>query len=52
MTAGLCIGISSLDTEARLEFELKNGGALGGSAPEPPFMNEGRREQEGPGLTV
>ena len=45
-------GHSSLDYRSPLEFELKKGGVLGGSAPEPPFMNEGRREQEGPGLTV
>ena len=43
---------SSLDYQSPVEFELKNGGMLGGSAPEPPFMNEGRGEQEGPGLTV
>jgi len=43
---------SSLDYQSPVEFELKNGGALGGSAPEPTFMNEGRREQEGPGLTA
>jgi putative transposase len=43
---------SSLGYRSPVEFELKHGGALGGSAPEPPFMNEGRREQEGPGLTV
>jgi putative transposase len=43
---------SSLDYQSPVEFELKNGVALGGSAPEPPFMNEGRREQEGPGLTA
>ena len=42
---------SSLDYRSPVEFELKSGG-LGGSAPEPPFMNEARREQEGPGLTV
>jgi transposase InsO family protein len=43
---------SSLDYQSPVEFELKNGGVLGGSAPEPPFMNEGRREQEGLGLTA
>jgi transposase InsO family protein len=41
---------SSLDYQSPVEFELKKGGVLGGSAPEPPFMNEGRRGQEGPGL--
>jgi len=43
---------SSLDYQSPVEFELKNGRMLGGSAPEPPFMNEARGEQEGPGLTV
>ncbi len=42
---------SSLDYQSPMEFELKNG-EHGGSAPELPFMKEGRREQEGPGLTV
>jgi len=42
---------SSLDYQSPVGFELKNGGALGDPAPEPPFMIEGRREQEGPGLT-
>jgi hypothetical protein len=31
---------------------LKNGEAFRGPAPELPFVNEGKREQEGPGLTV
>ena len=43
---------SSLGYQSPVEFELKKGGVLGGSAPEPPFMNERRREQEGPGLTA
>jgi hypothetical protein len=43
---------SSLGYQSPLEFELKNGKALGGSAPEPPFMNERRGEQEEPGLPV
>ena len=44
---------SSLDYQSPLAFELKHEiGKPGGSAPGPPFMNEGRREQEGPGLTV
>jgi putative transposase len=41
---------SSLDYQSPVEFELKNGGRLGGSAPEPPFMNERRGDQERPGL--
>jgi putative transposase len=41
---------SSLGYRSPMEFELKNGGELGGSAPEPPFMNERRGEQEEPGL--
>ncbi len=43
---------SSLGYQSPLEFELKKGKGLRGSAPEPPFMNEGRRGQEGPGLTL
>jgi transposase InsO family protein len=43
---------SSLDYQSPVEFELKKGGVLGGSAPEPPFTKEERRGQEGPGLTV
>ena len=43
---------SSLDYQSPVEYELKKGRELRGSAPEPPFMNEGRRGQEGPGLTV
>ena len=43
---------SSLDYQSPVEYELKKRKELGGSAPEPPFMNEGRREQEGPGLTA
>ena len=44
---------SSLDYLSPLEFELKHrNGDPGGFAPGPPFMIEGRREQEGPGLTV
>ena len=39
---------SSLDYQSPLEFELKNG-ALGGSAPEPPVMNDKRTGQESPG---
>ena len=39
---------SSLDYMSPLEFELKNG-ALGGSAPEPPVMNDKRTGQESPG---
>jgi putative transposase len=42
---------SSLDYQSPVEYELKKGTGLGGSAPEPPFINEGRRGQEGPGLT-
>ncbi len=42
---------SALDYQSPVEFELKNG-EHGGSAPESPFMNERRGEQEGPGLTV
>jgi transposase InsO family protein len=44
---------SSLDYQSPLAFELKHrNGERRGSAPAPPFMNEGRRGQEGPGLTV
>jgi len=44
---------SSLDYQSPLAFELKHrNGERGGSAPVPPFMNEGRRGQERPGLTV
>lgn len=44
---------SSLDYRSPLAFELQHAtGELGGSAPEPPITSEGRREQEGPGLTV
>jgi transposase InsO family protein len=43
---------SSLDYQSPVEYELKKGRELRSSAPEPPFMNEGRREQEGPGLTA
>jgi transposase InsO family protein len=44
---------SSLDYQSPLAFELKHEtGKPGGFAPGPPFMNEERREQEGPGLTV
>ena len=44
---------SSLDYQSPLAFELKHrNGESRGSAPAPPFMNEGRRGQEGPGLTV
>jgi transposase InsO family protein len=44
---------SSLGYQSPLEFELKNGnGRLGGSAPEPPFIAERRRDPEKPGLTV
>ena len=42
---------SSLDYQSPVEFELKNA-EHGGSAPEPPFMIERRRGQEGPGLTA
>ena len=40
---------SSLDYRSPLEFELKNRGALGGSAPVPPVLNERGRGQEIPG---
>jgi len=44
---------SSLGYRSPLEFELKNGGgALGGSAPEPPFILEPGRDPEKPVLTV
>jgi len=43
---------SSLGYQSPVEFELKKGRRLGGSAPEPPFVNERRRGQEGPGLTI
>ncbi len=39
---------SSLEYQSPLEFELKSG-ALGGSAPEPPVMNDERTGQESPG---
>ena len=42
---------SSLDYLSPIEFELKNRGALGGSAPEPPFISERGRDPEGLGLT-
>jgi putative transposase len=40
---------SSIGYLSPMEFERRHAAArrLGGSAPEPPFMNEGRREQEG-----
>ena len=43
--------VLTVGTGAQNEFELKKGKGLRGSAPEPPFMNEGGRGQEGPGLT-
>ena len=39
---------SSLDYLSPVEFELKNG-VLRGSAPEPPVMNDKRKDQESPG---
>jgi len=39
---------SSLDYLSPVEFELKHG-VLGGSAPEPPIMNDKRKDQESPG---
>ncbi len=41
---------SSLDYLSPIEFELKNSRALGGSAPEPPFIPERGRDPEGLGL--
>jgi transposase InsO family protein len=42
---------SSLGYQSPLEFELRHG-ELGGSAPEPPFESEARRDQESPGLNA
>jgi putative transposase len=42
---------SSLDYQSPVEFELKKGRVLGGSAPEPPFISERGRDPEGLGLT-
>jgi transposase InsO family protein len=42
---------SSLGYRSPLEFELRHG-ELGGSAPEPPFESEARRDQECPGLNA
>jgi transposase InsO family protein len=42
---------SSLDYLSPIEFELKHGAALGGSAPEPPFISERGRDPEGLSLT-
>jgi hypothetical protein len=42
---------SALGYESPNEFERdREGGTLGGSAPEPPLMNELRRRQESPGF--
>ena len=38
---------SSLDYMSPIEFELKKGALLGGSAPEPPFISERGRDPEG-----
>lgn len=44
---------SSLDYQSPLEFEIRRRNEEpGGSAPGPPFMNQKRREQEGPALTA